>query len=56
MRSAAAEKERTVEELFGEYLRTRAEDIKWEIVLRHSNMIKNIALRLQDVYSSFRAA
>ena len=53
MRSAAAEKERTVEELFGEYLRTRAEDIKWEIVLRHSNMIKSIALRLQDVYSSF---
>lgn len=53
MRTATAEKERTVEELFCEFLRTRAEDVKWEIVLRHSNMIKSIALRLQDVYSSF---
>ncbi len=53
MRSAAVEKERPVEELFGEFLRTRAEDVKWEIVLRHSNMIKSIALRLHDVYASF---
>lgn len=53
MRAATAEKERTVEELFCEFLRTRSEDIKWEIVLRHSGMIKSIALRLQDVYSSF---
>ena len=53
MRSAAAEQERPLEELFQEFLRTRAEDLKWEIVLRHSNMIKSIALRLHDVYASF---
>lgn len=53
MRTATAAKERPVEELFCEFLQTRAEDLKWEIVLRYSNMIKSIALRLQDVYSSF---
>ena len=53
MRSAAAEQERPLEELFQEFLRTRGEDLKWEIVLRHSNMIKSIALRLHDVYASF---
>lgn len=53
MSSALAEKERPLEELFSEFLQTRAEDLKWEIVLRHSNMIKSIALRLHDVYASF---
>ena len=53
MRAAVVEKERPIEELFSEFLRTRAEDLKWEIVLRHSNMIKSIALRLHDVYASF---
>ena len=55
MRAAVVEKERPIEELFSEFLRTRAEDLKWEIVLRHSNMIKSIALRLHDVYASFRS-
>ncbi len=43
----------TTEELFQEFLQTRREDVKWQIVLRYSGMIKSIALRLQDVYSSF---
>ena len=41
------------EELFQEFFQTRREDIKWEIVLRYSGMIKSIALRLQDVYANF---
>ena len=43
----------TTEELFQEFFQTRREDVKWQIVLRYSGMIKSIALRLQDVYSSF---
>lgn len=43
----------STEDLFQEFLQTRREDIKWEIVLRYSGMIKSIALRLQDVYANF---
>ena len=43
----------STEELFQEFFQTRREDIKWEIVLRYSGMIKSIALRLQDVYANF---
>ena len=43
----------TTEELFQKFLQTRREDVKWQIVLRYSGMIKSIALSLQDVYSSF---
>lgn len=43
----------SMEELFQEFFQTRREDIKWEIVLRYSGMIKSIALRLQDVYANF---
>ncbi len=55
MRAAVQEAfaHQTTEELFQEYLQSRREDVKWEIVLRYSGMIKSIALRLQDVYCSF---
>ena len=43
----------TTDELFQQFLQTRREDLKWEIVLRYSGMIKSIALRLQDVYTNF---
>jgi len=43
----------TTDELFQQFLQTRREDLKWEIVLRYSGMIKSIALRLQDVYANF---
>ncbi len=45
--------ELSTEELFQNFLQTRREDVKWEIVLRYSGMIKSIALRLQDVYANF---
>lgn len=54
--SAAASDDLTAlstEELFQEFLQTRRDDVKWEIVLRYSGMIKSIALRLQDVYANF---
>ena len=43
----------TTEELFQEYRRHPSEELKWEIVLRHTNTIKTIALQIQGVYSSF---
>ena len=43
----------TTEELFQEYRRNPSEELKWEIVMRHTNTIKTIALQIQGVYSSF---
>ena len=43
----------TTEELFQEYRRHPSEELKWEIVLRHTNTIKTIALQIQGVYASF---
>ena len=43
----------TTEELFQEYRKHPSEELKWTIVLRHSGTIKNIALQIQGVYSSF---
>ena len=43
----------TTEELFQEYRRSPSEELKWEIVMRHTNTIKTIALQIQGVYSSF---
>lgn len=43
----------STEELLRQYQQSRREDLKWEIVLRYSGLIKSIALRLHDVYSSF---
>lgn len=43
----------TTEELFQEYTVTRNSALKWEIALRHANLIKSIALQVRGVYSSF---
>lgn len=43
----------TTEELFQEYRREPSEELKWEIVMRHTSTIKNIALQIQGVYASF---
>ena len=41
----------TTEELFSEY-RLRPDDaLKWEIVMRYTGVIKNIALQIQGVSS-----
>ena len=43
----------TTEELFEEYRRAPDDQLKWEIVLRYTGVIKNIALQVQGVYASF---
>ena len=43
----------TTEELFQAYRQNPQEELKWEIVMRHTNTIKNIALQIQGVYASF---
>ena len=43
----------TTEELFRAYREEPSEELKWEIVMRHTNTIKNIALQIQGVYASF---
>ena len=43
----------TTEELFQEYREHPSEALKWEIVMRHTGAIRNIALQIQGVYSSF---
>ena len=43
----------STEELFREYRRSPGDELKWEIVMRHSGIVKNIALQIQGVYSSF---
>ena len=43
----------TTEELFQEYREHPSEELKWEIVMRHTGAIRNIALQIQGVYSSF---
>jgi len=43
----------TVEQLFEEYKRAPSDEIKWEIVLRHTNLIRCIASQARGVYSSF---
>ena len=43
----------TVEEMFEEYRRNPSDELKWEIVMRHSNIVKNIALQIQGVYCTF---
>ena len=43
----------TVDELFEEYRRNPSDELKWEIVMRHSGIIKNIALQIQGVYCTF---
>ncbi|MBR3569535.1 MAG: FliA/WhiG family RNA polymerase sigma factor [Oscillibacter sp.] len=43
----------STEELFQEYREHPSEELKWEIVMRHTGAIRNIALQIQGVYSSF---
>ena len=53
MKEQDAYEKMTTEELFQEYRRHPSEELKWEIVLRHTNTIKTIALQIQGVYASF---
>ena len=43
----------TVDELFEEYRRNPSDELKWEIVMRHSGVVRNIALQIQGVYCTF---
>ena len=43
----------STEELFEEYRRQPSDELKWAIVMRHTGIIKNIALQVQGVYASF---
>ena len=43
----------TVEELFTEYREHPSDELKWEIVMRHSGIVRNIALQIQGVYCTF---
>ena len=43
----------TTEELFQAYQRQPSDELKWEIVMRHTGIIKNIALQIQGVYAGF---
>ena len=53
MKSRESYEEMSTEELFQEYRRNPSEELKWEIVMRHTSTIKNIALQIQGVYASF---
>jgi len=43
----------SVDELFEIYRRQPCDELKWEIVLRHTNLIKSIATQTRGIYSSF---
>ena len=43
----------SVEALFEEYRRNPSDELKWEIVMRHAGTVRNIALQIQGVYSTF---
>lgn len=43
----------SVDELFEEYRRNPSDALKWEIVMRHSGIVRNIALQIQGVYCTF---
>jgi len=45
--------ERTMAELFEEYQQTHSEELKWEIVLRNTDMIRRIASQARGIYSNF---
>lgn len=40
-------------DLFEEYQKTHSDELKWEIVLRNTEMIRRIAAQARGVYSSF---
>lgn len=43
----------TTEELFALYRETGSRDLKWEIAMRYTGLIKSIALQIRGVYCSF---
>lgn len=43
----------TTERLFEEYRANPSDELKWEIVMRYSGVVRNIALQIQGVYTSF---
>lgn len=43
----------TTEQLFEEYQRAPNDTLKWEIALRYTGLIKNVALQIRGVYCSF---
>lgn len=43
----------TTEALLEEYKRTGHEELKWHVALRYTGLVKNIALQIRGVYSSF---
>lgn len=43
----------TTEELFEAYAKDHKREIKWEIALRYTDLVKNIALQIRGVYCSF---
>lgn len=43
----------TVDELFEEYKKNPSDELKWEIVMRHAGIVRNIALQIQGVYCAF---
>lgn len=45
--------EMTPEELFQEYREHPSDALRWEIVMRYTGVVKNIALQIQGVYSGF---
>ena len=45
--------EKTTEELFREYRDHPSDELKWQIVMRYTGIVKNIALQVQGVYASF---
>lgn len=48
-----AHDEMTTEELFQEYAESHCQELKWEIAMRYTGLIKSIALQLRGVYCSF---
>ena len=46
-------KDMSTEELFSEYRSAPSDALRWEIVLRYTGIVKNIALQIQGVYASF---
>ena len=44
---------KTTEELFQEYRANPSDELRWEIVMRNTGIIKNIALQIQGVYAGF---
>ena len=45
--------EKTTEELFEAYRAQPSDELRWEIVMRNTGIIKNIALQIQGVYAGF---